>query len=1183
MNPDDSPRPDTTPVKPGPFATMVDRPVGLLVVFLTLIVIGVIAYVRIPLQMLPSGITGTQLTVFVTHPGSSASENEEKVARPLEEQFRTLPDLKEFSSRSGEGSVRLRVAFNGSGDMDLAKAEVRDRIERARPDLPDSVDRISIWANDDGQMPIMFFALLIEERTPDLDFLVENHVQRKLEGVDGVSRVQVWGMLDDSIRILLDEDKVRATRLNIGELIGRLSKDNFAEPMGEITDGGRRFLLRSDMRFETLEDVEDYPIGNGLRIRDVASVERVKTVRDRLTRIDGKIAYYGMIQKESTANVVEVSTGLHEVIDSFETDPKIQGKVGLAVFFDQAEFIQNSISQLESTAVWGGGLAVLILFMFLRRVRMTLCVALSIPTSALLAIAYENFSGGTFNVLTMTGLTLGIGMLVDNSVVVIENIARLGGRGQRGREAAILGVRDVGLAIALATLTSVVVFLPLIFMGDNQTMRTMLAALGIPLCASLLFSLLVALVFLPVISARILGERPVAIRGIAKLLGKLSTYPVLLIGLILGGLRALVYGSLRAIETLLRWVLVVVTPLRWPLAIGVLALTGLQFQGAQDLIAIGAELDGFGIPKENVEAAAKAGKSVFGLALVAALLLAFGAPYWRKRMQGRVSRPAHFAPQGTSVLAWVQNGNRSLLEWTLDHRLAAAALSVAVLMSIQVPMGKMTMTAFGQDEDTSELALRVRMENNFTLEQTADEIEVYERSLETYRKELGFEHVVSRFGPGGGEIEVRWAERKDPKDLERIRDRLRRELPKVPGHRVYFSREQTADVASRQYVHFHLRGPRADALEKYGLQAVEILSEVPGLLDVSTSLEESPEQVRLTIDRETAHTYGVTSQSALRSVSWALRGAALPRFQEDGREVPFFIEYDEEEVAGLDTLRELEVFTPTGRVALSAFAGLEFQPGRQSIYRKDGQTTFDIQARVNDPNRQGELVQAGYAALEGLDLPRGFSLGRDDSVLSRQEAEMAEMKQALILSVVLVFLLMGILFESVLLPFSVLTTIPFAVLGAMWTLYLTGTIMDSVGWIGVIILVGVVVNNGIVLIDKIHRLRVHDKLERRAAVLEGAAARVRPILMTALTTIFGLLPMALGEAPRQGIDYGALAVCVAGGLAASTFFTLWVVPLAYTVIDDFGAAIRRVTVDALWPRRRASGGSTAAAIASKIE
>lgn len=1158
-------------------AALVDRPVGLLVAFVTLIVIGVLAYVRIPLQLLPDGISGTRLTVWVNHPGSSAAENEENVARPLEEQFRTLPDLKEFSSSSGEGSVQLRVVFNGSGDMDLAKAEVRDRIERARPDLPDTVDRIFVWASDSGQPPIMFFSLLVEERTADLDFLVENVVQRRLEAVEGVSRVQLWGMLDDSIRILLDEDKVRATRLDIGALIRRLNGDNFAQPMGEVTDGGRRFLLRSDMRFEDLAEVEDYPIGNGLRIGDVASVERVKTVRDSLTRINGRIAYYGMIQKESTANVVEVSDGIHEVIKGLEDDPQLDGKVGMAVFFDQARFIESSLAQLESTAVWGGGLAVLILFMFLRRVRMTLCVALSIPTSALLAIAYEHFTGGSFNVLTMTGLTLGIGMLVDNSVVVIENIARLRGRGSDGRTAAVLGVRDVGLAIALATLTSVVVFLPLMFMGDNATMRVMLTALGVPLCASLLFSLLVALVFLPVISARILGERPRPLQGPAALLGRLTALPVRLLAWLVAGLRAAGWGLAWGLHRALRLGLALAAPARYLLAAGLVALAVLASGDGGQLERTADGLEALGAPRSW--AGRSTTTTTWTLVGLAVLLLVLGARAWRSRLRAPLARPSSFVPAGASILAWIQRGNRGLLDWTLRNRLVATGLSLLVLTSIVVPMGKMTMTAFGQDEDTSELPIRVRMERNFTLQETSDEMERYEALLEDYREEFGFEHVVSRFGSGGGEIELRWTERQGPEELGRRRDQLRRELPRIPGHRLYFSREQQSDVASRQYVHFQLRGPQADALERYGLQAVEVLAKVPGLLDVSTDLEDAPEQVRLTLDREMASTYGVTSQVALRNVSWALRGAALPRFQEDGREVPFFIEYDSEEVAGLDTLRELEVFTNDGVVPLSAFAQLEFQRGRKNIYRRNGQTTFNIQARVADPNRQGELVKAGYAALEELDLPRGFTLGREDSVLTRQAEELAEMQSALGLSVVLVFLLMGILFESVLLPFSVLSTIPFAVLGALWTLYLTGTTMDSVGWIGVIILVGVVVNNGIVLIDKIHRLRTQDGVERSEAVLEGASARVRPILMTAVTTIFGLLPMALGSAPPQGIDYRALATCVAGGLAASTFFTLWVVPLAYTQLDDLGRGLRNLALATLAPGRAAAGGGTAASIA----
>jgi len=284
------------------------------------------------------------------------------------------------------------------------------------------------------------------------------------------------------------------------------------------------------------------------------------------------------------------------------------------------------------------------------------------------------------------------------------------------------------------------------------------------------------------------------------------------------------------------------------------------------------------------------------------------------------------------------------------------------------------------------------------------------------------------------------------------------------------------------------------------------------------------------------------------------------------------IEYDDTVSAGLNTLRDLSIWGSQGEVALATFTDVRFQPAPSRISRKNGQISEAITARLADPARQSELVRAGYAALEGLDLPRGYELGRDTSVVVQGMQEMRDLQNAMLLSVVLVFLLMGILFESLLLPLSVLTTIPFAVLGAFWTLFASGTPMDSIGWIGIIILVGVVVNNGIVLIDKIHRLRIDERYSRRDAVIEGAGARVRPILMTALTTVVGLLPMALGDAPPQGIDYRALSTCVAGGLAICTFFTLWVVPLAYTVIDDLALTLGWLGRRSFARKRARTGG-----------
>ena len=397
---------------------------------------------------------------------------------------------------------------------------------------------------------------------------------------------------------------------------------------------------------------------------------------------------------------------------------------------------------------------------------------------------------------------------------------------------------------------------------------------------------------------------------------------------------------------------------------------------------------------------------------------------------------------------------------------------------------------------------------------------------------------------------MRWPERIAPDQLDLYRAQIRRELPRQAGHRVYFRDKADVSDSSKQFVSFELRGPDPDRLRELSAEAIAVLERVPGLEDVSVTSEDAPDQLLLDVDGDTAFSYGISSRSALQNVSWALRGAQLPRFQEEDREVPMIIEYDDTVSAGLDTLRDLSIWGTQGEVALATFTDVRFQPAPSRISRKNGQISEAITARLSDPARQSELVRAGYAALDGLDLPRGYELGRDTSVVVQGMQEMRDLQNAMLLSIVLVFLLMGILFESLLLPLSVLTTIPFAVLGAFWTLFVSGTPMDSIGWIGIIILVGVVVNNGIVLIDKIHRLRIDERYSRQDAVIEGAGARVRPILMTALTTVVGLMPMALGEAPPQGIDYRALATCVAGGLAICTFFTLWVVPLAYTVIDD---------------------------------
>jgi HAE1 family hydrophobic/amphiphilic exporter-1 len=1114
------------------FGALVRRPVMLFTLCLTLVVIGIVTWVRIPVQMMPDGIVEPGLQVFVQNIGASAPENEEQVARVLEEELRTIQGIQDIDSSSRQDSVMASVHFQATTDMNLAKAEVRDRVERARPKLPRTVSEISIWSWSESDMPVMFFALMHPGDSPHTDFLVKEVIQRRLEGVDGVGKVDVWGLLDDSRRILLDEQKVKAARLDLGALIRRLASDNFALPMGEIEDGGMRILLRADMRFRSIAEIEGYPVGNGLTLADIGHVEDVKTVRDSLFRIDGRYAYFGQVQKDGQANVVETCKRLKRELAALEQDPQLGGEFQFLPIFDQGEFITTSLSQLENTAVEGGLLAVLILFIFLWRVRLTLLVALAIPLSVLFALAWIYFRGGSFNVLTMTGFTLALGMLVDDAIVVIENITRLRAAGASRREAVIRGTGDVSLAVVLSTLTTVVVFLPLMFMSENPTVKILFGELGLPLCISMLFSLVVSMIFLPVAAEPLLEARQVAAGQLARALQPLVELPGRLLEFALRGLRAGTHALLRALHPLQRGLLALLTPLRWPIAAGALALalwTGWHYLGLEretaDVRAFDAQLP----------AAVGALPVLLGLgALALALLALFGLPRWRARAAAAPQAPVSGPRQFRSVIDAVVAGNGALLAWSLRHRFAASLLSLACVVSVVIPVQHMQVAAFGEDDNRTRFVFQVVLEDNFTLQQASDEMQRYESLIEPRRAQYGFDHLAARFSRSGGQIRLFFDHPQSKQHFDELAKDLQHGLPRFPGHKLLFTNEDSGGGGGGNS---------------------RLTSEVSFLLQGPSS-ENERRQVRLKLDQEIAQKLGIDSQTALQNVAWALRGFELAPYQEPGREVPLIIEYDRTDDAGLSTLRRMEIRTGQSSVPLSSIATLGFEDGQRTIHRHNGQSTLTLRAKVDNPAHAQEAYRAGLRALEGLELPRGFSVAHEDSLLQRQEAEMATIWAALGLALALVFIVMAITFESLMLPFSIICTVPlYAGVGAYWTLYLTGTAMNSVGWIGIIILIGVAVRNGVVLIDRIQQVREeHPELARTAAVIEAAHNRVRPILMTTLTAVLGLIPMALTEPPGESIDYRALATCIAGGLTVSAVLTLWVVPLAYTLLDDLAQA-----------------------------
>jgi multidrug efflux pump subunit AcrB len=1149
----------------GFFGALSRRPITLLTLCLTLIGIGLVAWARIPIQMMPDGLSSPGLQIYVVNPGASAPENEEQVARVLEEELRTLIGIEDINSSVRQDVVSVSVGFQADTDMNLAKAEVRDRVERARPKLPSTVSEIGIWSWSQSDLPVMFFALMHPGDSPRTDFLVKEVITRRLEAVDGVGKVEVWGLLDDSRRIQLDEDKVRAAQLDLGKLIQRLSADNFALPMGEVEDGGRRILLRSDMRFASKEEIEAFPIDRGLKLGDIAHVEDVKSVRDSLFRIDGKLAYFGEIRKDGQANVVETCRRLERELAALSTAPEIAGEFEFVPIFNQGDFIENSLQQLSGSAVEGGILAIVILIVFLARLRLTLLVAASIPLSVLFTLAWVYFTGGTFNILTMSGITLALGMLVDNAIVVIENITRRKGLGDGAREAAIYGTREVALAVTLSTLTTIVVFLPLIFMGENPTLRIILAELGLPLCISLAFSLGVSLLFLPIAAQHSLGDRAALVQRTLDRLRPVAELPARALGLVGGVLRRLTNALGWLVHRLIRGLLTLAAPARWVLALLLLWVAALSLLPALQGLGDEAELRSVGVQLPGMSAAATLGWISLCLAMGLPLIL-ISLRRWR-------ARPAQFAPlppppadRRPSVLDGIERGNRALVAWSMRHRLLAGLLALACFASIMIPASNSQPAPFGQDESKTRLAFNVQLEDNFTLPQASGEMARYESFVEARRSDYGFSRVAARFNRTGGQIRLFFDKPQKQTHLDRITRELQRDLPRIAGHRLRFTdEEQGAGARMRSELSFAIQGPDSEELQRLVPAAIALLETVPGLSSVDAPRNNERDQVRLDFDSELAQKLNVSTRSALQNVSWALGGFQLPPFQERDRELPLILEYDDEKVPGLDTLRELQVFNGTSMVPLGSLAALQFGSGPQTIQRRNGMAQVTLRAKLENPAEATEVYRTGLQVLGSLDLPRGYSVANEDSVLFRAAEEFQSLLLAGLLGLVLTYIIMGILFESFLKPFVVLFTIPFAILGAYWSLYLANTPMDSMGRIGIIILVGVVVNNGIVLIDRIHQLR-EEGMERSRAVTDGTAQRVRPVLMTALTSVIGLIPMALSEPPGEGIDYRSLATCVAGGLTVSTFFTLWVIPLVYTWIDDLALLAARE-----FQRRRRAG------------
>ncbi len=1010
----------------------VKRPVTMGMLFLSLLVVGVIAWHAISLELLPEGLDLPFLWLWIVYPNSSPVENHRLITIPVEESLWTIKGVKRVISRSSNNRSRFRIEFNQTADMDVAYMAVRDRLERIRPELPDDLRYIYIYRYSEADEPILYFGISITGNYDDPYRLVEEEVVRPIERVDGVATVEMWGGEPKMVRIEFILDRMKAFKVDIDDIMRELRSVDFAIAGGSVLDGGRQLLVRADGRIRSLEELAELPVNaSGLHLKDIARISYSEPPRRWIQRIGGQEAIEIGVFKESDANTVELTDRLNQFLSEMSRNPLLAG-LEFDILFDQGSYIRNSLSNLEEAGLWGALFAIMVLFLFLRRVRMTLFITLAIPLSLLITVTSIHFFGWSLNIITLSGLMICVGLVVDNAIVVVENIHTMKQQGLDARRAAVVGASQVGLPITLATLTTAVVFLPLILMSGDRILAFYMLRIGLPLIIALMASLMVALLFIPL------------------------------------------------------WV-------------------------------------------------------------------------HRFAMSGR-ARESRFVTRGEVMI-------EGAVGWVLSHRRDVLLVLGLLLVSLFLPMSKVVSTD-EEEGHINDLQIRFYFPAYYSLSAADSTMSQLEDLLYTHADEYNLKTVVTGFRRRYGRMRVFLNPEPDRLWLVQGILRIGRKagLFKSP----HLSREQVIEDIKERFqpppgvemistwsrgrgekdaVYVSIFGEDADRLLHLSEDLKRRLDGLPGLISVETDLETSTDEVRIRFGRDLTARFGVEPAQAALGLSALVRGVDLPDIRLDGHEIEGRAELREEDRTTLSQVMNLPVTTDRGGIIrLDDIARVGYDRGLGEITRENRRTRLRLKLTTTEDNIK-ELSKNIDAALADLSLPPGYEWGKGGRFSSVVEAS-RERSQIWLLAIMFVFLLMGALFESFLLPWCVIITVPFSFIGVWWLLYLTGTQFGVMSAVGVIILIGVVVNNAIILVDRVNRLRNEGGLPRDQALALASRQRFRAIVMTAFTTIMGLMPMAVGDANLVGIPYAPMGRAIIGGMLTATITTPLVVPLAYSLIDD---------------------------------
>jgi len=1013
-----------------------------------IVLLGSISLLRLPVDLMPD-VTYPSITVRVGYGGVGPQEMEQLVVRPLEQSLAAVPGLEQINSTASEGSATVRLNFAWGTNLSEAADEVRTRVDRSRGRFPEDADPPSIFKFDSSASPIMGIGVEGELDRVTLREIAEVDLVPRFERVEGVAAVTVSGGLRRQIHIELSKEKITALDLSVDRVVSTLRSENQNTPLGEVTEGDATYLLRSQGQFQNLEQVKDLVIltknGVPVYLRDIAEVNDTTEDLRSFTRINGKPGVRMQVSKQSGKNTVAIAAQVRSQIERVNQD---MPSVHLTLLDDQSKFIERSIASVREAVFLGAFLVVAIIFIFLRNLRSTFIICISIPISIIGTFALLYFGGFTLNTMTFGGLALGVGMIVDASIVVLENTFRHMEMGKPRMQAAIEGSEEVWSAILASTLTHVAVFVPLLFLSGVSSI--LFVQLSIVVMFSLSMSLFVAVTVVPVLCSRLL-KLPPPVDARTGLAGRVFTVSE---------------RGFDWLDEFYRRILHSALGMRWGIVGTAAAATIAAFM---ILPTIPTEL----VPQTD---------------------------------EGEVSVSARM-PVGTRVERTEQIALR------LEEMIRANVPEAVTIVSSAGGGG------FGGGSGSS-ANLNVKLVPRAERSRSNDQI-----ATDLRRVLVGLPGTVITTRASGGN----------------------QQLTRALGG---------GNQDSRLAV--EIRGEELVDARRVAEEVLEVLKETPGIANPQIGREDGRPELAIRVDRPKAALLGLTVQGVANTIRTNISGTQAAMFRERGKEFPIIVRLREEDRDRVESVNDVLISTPQGLV-LQAKNLLDLRPqtGPTQIERKNQQRIMRVNAELEAGTVLGDAVKAVRERLVDVNVPRDFQVGFGAEVEQQNQA-FQQLRVLLLLGVLLVYAVMASQYESLRDPFIVMFSVPVAAIGVVAALKLTSTSFSLQAYIGVIMLAGIVVSNAILLVDYTNILRRRDGKPLREAVELAGRIRLRPILMTTLTTILGLVPMAL--AIGEGAELQApLAIVVIGGLAASTLVTLVLVPAVYTLFEEGLSGLRRGT------------------------